>query len=310
MRLFMALAIPSLLWDGGPATAPTLKQHGIAAITVAASRAAAWQGVAGISVAVADPSQFTKVMTPSLARYPADESGPTRRPWVNSNGWRFLRNPQGNYVYDAPGAASALAAAEGFTFGVRALIRTDDRGLAPLGSMLALLRSLDGPRHPSLANIGFIDDGTDASAEFMNLLVRGNLLFQVLHKPDPRMDLNVTLGAADYPRSEAGRPGLLAERVRDNLTDDKRLLRIYGSEEVVGRLEGGNGVARLYLLNYGGAKQPIHGLRVRVLGRFSRQAAVIAGSQKPALVDIRVADAATEFTIPELTTLAVVELAQ
>lgn len=310
MRLFLALVIPSLFWDGGPDTAPALKQNAITVIAVPATQAASWQGVPGISVMVADPSQFTGAPPPSLAEPPANESGATRHPWVSSNGWTFLRNPQGNYIYNAPGEAAALAAAESFAFGVHALIRTDNEGLRALGPMLALLQKLDGPRQPSLANIGFIDDGTDDSAEFMNLLVRRNLLFRVVSKSDPTLDLNVTLGSADYPRSEAGQPGLLAERVRDNLTDEKRLLRIYGTETVVGRVEGDGRVARLYLINYGGAKQPVHGVRVRIRGRFSRQTGVIADMPRAGLVDIRVLDAATEFTIPELTTFAVVDLAR
>jgi hypothetical protein len=309
MRLFLALVIPSLLWDSGPETAPVLKQQEITAIAVPTSRAAAWQRVPGISLTVVDPLQLTRVLTPSLADPPANESAATRRPWVNSNGWRFLRNPQGNYLYEAPGVASALAAAESFTFGVPALIHTDDKGLAALGRMLTLLRTVDAPRNPSLANIGFVDDGTEPSAEFMNLLVRKNLLFQVFKTPDPKMALNVIPGSADYPQSEAGRPSLLAERVRDNLNDEKRLLRIFGSDNVIGRLEGTAGVARLYLINYGGAKRPIHGLRVRVLGRFSHQA-VIADTEKLRLFDIREFDAATEFTIPELTMFAVIDLSR
>lgn len=310
MRLLLALVIPSLFWDGGADTAPMLTRNQITSISVPAAKASEWEAVAAIKVTVVDAAQFTKVQTPSLAAMPANESGATRRQWVNSNGWRFLRNPLGDYVYDAPGDAAALAAAESFMFGAKAVIRTDNDGVAAFGSMLTLLRTLDGPRNPPLGNIGFIDDGTEASAEFMNLLVRRNLLFKVVAKPDPKMAINVKLGAADYPQSEAGQPNLLAERVRDNLTDERRILRIYGNEDIVGRLEGSGGAARLYLLNYGGTKQPVHGVRIRVQGRFPRQKAVIAGDRQPELKDVRVLNGATEFTITKLDTLAVVDLTQ
>jgi hypothetical protein len=165
----------------------------------------------------------------------------TSSPWVVANGWRFIRRPGGRFYYDVTGKQAALAAAEAFCYGANAMIRTDAAGLKPLAAMLDFLRTITGEPLPPVADIGYIDDGSAASGEVMNLLVRDNLLFQLVTAPDRRLKLNVKLGTREYPLEDARNPGAVAHAVRFNLTDEKRSVRIYGSQVVVARLTASAG---------------------------------------------------------------------
>ena len=269
-------------------------------------------GVDRITVAAADAdvAGLSKAMTPKVT-FRRNEASATRAPWVDSNGWRYLRQPDGHFYCDAPDATAAdLAAAEAFAYDVSVKIRAGAAASESLAKMLAFLRTVKGGDYSPLVNIGFVDDGSAESGEFMNLLVRRNLLFKVVKQPAPRVDLNVVPGSDQYPKAESANPSLLAEKVRANLTDAKRLLRLYGSEVVVGRLVGHGGDARLYLLNYGAARSPAHGVRIRVLGAFSKQEATQFDSPETKLIDVAVGSGATEFTLPELKTFAIFDLAK
>ncbi|MBV8708200.1 MAG: hypothetical protein JO185_25595 [Acidobacteriaceae bacterium] len=302
-----ALLLPLLLWDKGPETVDQLYRAHIQQIAIPSSHAEQWKTAHGVEVVAVDVHQLTAVPQPTLT-FNAQVSSATRAPWVNQNGWRFLRQPGGSYLYETKGEGAVLAAAESFAYGVRAYIRTDEVGIQSLGRMLAFLSGIKDQDMSPEVNIGFVDDGSPESGEFMNLLVRRNLLFKVVQGPDPKLDLNVALGQADYPRAEAANPKLLAEKVRAHLTDEKRLLRIYGSEVVIGRLLGNESAARLFLLNYGAAKSPVHGLRIRVLGSYPKIHAVQYGDAPCRLTDILTESGATEFTLPELATFATIDL--
>jgi len=302
-----AFLLPLLLWDQGPETVDQLRQAHIQQMAVPADTAEHWKTAQGVSVLAVDVRQLTTVPQPTLT-FNAQVSSATRAPWVNQNGWRFLRQPGGSYLYETKGEGAVLAAAESFAYGVRAYIRTDGAGLQPLGRMLAFLSGIQDQEMSPEVNIGFTDDGSPASGEFMNLLVRRNLLFKVVPGPDPKLDLNVALGQKDYPRAEAGNPKLLAEKVRAHLGDEKRLLRIYGSEVVIGRLLGNGSAARLFLLNYGAARSPVHGLRIRVLGSYPKLRAVQYGDAPCRLTDVLTEPDATEFTLRELGTFATIDL--
>lgn len=257
-----------------------------------------------------DAARFSKAVAPRVT-FRRNVASATRAPWVDSNGWRYLRQPDGHFYCDAPGGAAAtLAAAEAFAYGVHLAIHTDEAGSEPLKQILAFLRSVPDDGFTPLVNIGFVDDGSAESGEFMNLLVRRNLLFRVVKQADPKLDLTVTPGSAEYPKAEAANPSLLAEKARANLTDAKRLLRIYGSEVVVGRLVGKDRAERVYLINYGAARFPVHGLRVRVKGSFSKQQATQFDAAETKLMDVSVNSAATEFTLPELKTFAIIDLSK
>lgn len=307
MLLAVAALLPRLFWDAGPETAPKLRESGIERIAVAPSQAAAWKGVAGIEVESADAQRAIRVVAPSV-NYRPNVATASRSPWLNSNGWRFLRQPGGVFVYDVKGAQAALAAAEAFCWGADALIRTDDAGLRPLGEMLRFLGGIETADLAPVADIGFVDDGSAASGEVMNLMVKSNLLFRVVRAPDRSLKLNVKLGTNDYPLEDARNPIKIAQVARANLSDERRSLRLYGSAVVVGRLTADPRRARLHLLNYAGAERRVEGIRIRVLGKYAKAVVHAAGSPEMQALDWESQDDATEFTLPEIKTYAVVDL--
>ena len=307
MLLLLAAALPGLFWEGAADTAPALREAGIDHISVAPAQAAAWKGVAGISVDVADLRQAVKLMAPRV-NYRMDQATASRAPWLDANGWRFLRTPQARFYYDVTGPQAALAAAEAFAYGAGAIVKTDAAGLQPLARMLAFLKGIETVDLPAVADFGFIDDGTSVSGEVMNLLVRDNLLFTPLSAPDPALQLTVKLGAKEYPLEQARNPGAMAHIIRANLTDERRSLRIYGTAVAVGRLTASGGRMRLHLINYDGASRTVSGMRVRVAGQYPKHRLAAAGSPGEALLDYEALPDGTEFTLPELKTYAVIDL--
>jgi hypothetical protein len=131
-------------------------------------------------------------------------------------------------------------------------------------------------------------------------------LFQVVQAPSPRFRINIAVGTAAYPREDAADPSAFAQKIRRQLTDEQRVLRVYGSEVVIGRLTGDATRIRLHLLNYGGRE--IEGLRIRVRGAYRAGEARVAGAGRLPLEDHVVAEGATEFSVPRITTYAVIDL--
>jgi hypothetical protein len=165
-----------------------------------------------------------------------------------------------------PAGKAPLAAAEAFAYGVDAVLAIDPADLESFGRMLAFLASVPDRTLPPASDIAVVDDGSPPIAEILNLMARRNLLFEVTRKEAPDVTLNVRLGSKEFPRTEARNPEAFALSVRRRLTDERRSLRLYGSEVVLARLVRDEGQARLHLLNYGG--RMIDGLRVRLLGRW------------------------------------------
>jgi hypothetical protein len=303
MLLLAATLLPRLLWDSGPETAPELRQAGIKTIAVTAGRAAAWRGQ--IDVEVVDPARAIRLVAPSVD-YRANQATASRTPWLNANGWRFIRNPKGEFVYDVKGAQAALAAAEAFSWNSNALIRTDVAGLGSLGEMLRLLGGVPAQDLAPVADIGFEDDRSAAAGEVMNLFVKGNLLFRIVPRPDPALKIHVKLGTKDYPLEDARNPVKIAQIARANLTDDRRSVRVFGSAVVVARLMANRERARVHLLNYAGAERSVDGIRVRVAGEYSK--ATVRPEMR--VLDLEKAEGWTEFTLPEIRTYAVVDLSK
>jgi hypothetical protein len=140
----------------------------------------------------------------------------------------------------------------------------------------------------------------------MNLLLRRNLLFQLEKFPSALHRINIKLGTREYPESIAADPGAFAQKIRQQLGDENRSLRIYGSEVVLARLLSDSTKLRLHLLNYGGRE--IEGLRVRLRGKFASGSAMVAGIGRASLADFLVEGKATEFTIPQMGSYALIEL--
>jgi len=171
--------------------------------------------------------------------------------------------------------------------------------LADFGRMRAFLGRIEGPAMPGLANFGIVDDGSDETAEVFNLMTRRNLLYRVLKAPDPALDLNLR------PK-DVSDPYTYALEARRTLGDDKRLVRLYGSEVVLAHLTGDGKRARLHLLNY--SRRPVLGLRVRVRGDWRSVALDVFGRDRAPASEVARREGATEFTVPEMGPYAVAAL--
>ncbi len=298
--LVLLAALPGLYWDQPLETAAALKQAGITRVYVPPGREAAWRQ-AGLTARGFRPESAAEAVAPGV-EFKIDEASATRMPWLDANGWRFERaGGRRTYYYNAGQGKGALAAAEAFAYGVEAVVRVEPADLQAFARMLAFLREVEAPPMPVLANIGVVDDGSEATGEVLNLLARRNLLFRVLRAPEKGYDLVIKPAGA-----QAADPFEYATMVRQKLGDERRLLRIYGSDVVLGRLTGEGGKARLDLINYGERK--IGGLRVRVRGAYARGTLAAYGIERAQLADYACEGGATEFTVPEMQTYAVVDL--
>src|SRR5262245_744711 len=99
MLLLFAAALPSLIWDAPPDTAPVLRDAGIDRILVPASQYDAWKKAALLKVEAADVQGMVKLLAPGV-QYRANVASATATPWLTTNGWRILRNPQARFCYD------------------------------------------------------------------------------------------------------------------------------------------------------------------------------------------------------------------
>jgi hypothetical protein len=233
-------------------------------------------------------------------------ASPTRSPWIVANGWRFTRHPGARFRYELPAGKAALAAVEKHAYGADALLQIDPADAETLRGMTAFLEGVPRADLPPIADIGVVEDGTATTGEVMNLLARRNLLYDIVKAPSPRFRLNIAMGSREYPAEDAADPSAFALKIRRQLTDEQRTLRIYGSEVVIARLTGDAARIRLHLINYGGRQ--IDGLRVRVRGAYAIAAAYVAGGAGEPLPDYVVADGATEFSLPRLGVYAAIDL--
>jgi hypothetical protein len=236
----------------------------------------------------------------------AGVASPTRSPWIVANGWRFTRHPESKYRYDVPAGKAALAAAEAFAYGADAMLKIDPADTAALDAMLKFQEGLPVADLPPIADLGVVDDDSAVTGEVMNLLARRNLLYQVVKSPSARFRINIAMGSREYPAADAADPSAFALKIRRQLTDEQRALRVYGSEVVIARLTGDARSIRLHLINYGGRE--IEGLRVRVRGAYGTGDAWVAGAGRVPWQDHVVADGATEFSVPRMAIFAVIDL--
>jgi hypothetical protein len=305
--LFLLAAVPCLYWTQGIDTRPAIESAGIKQLCVPVSQADTWRKAGFAVTAITDDDFASREALSAPGVSPRQGvASPTRAPWIVSSGWRFMRAPTGKFSYSAPAGKGALSAAEAFAYGADAVIKVDQADLANVGAMMAFFDTLPKEDLPPVADFGVVDDGSPITGEVLNLLARRNLLFHVEKGPAAQFRLNVVIGSAAYPREEAADPSAFAQKVRAQLTDEQRTLRIFGSEVVIARLTSDGRRARVHLINYGG--RDIEGLRVRVRGGYSTGDAYIPGTGKAALLDQVVADGAIEFSLPKIGTYAVVDL--
>jgi hypothetical protein len=307
LLLLVLASGPCVYWTQGLESRAALEAAGVKRICVPPERVDSWKA-AGFVVAAVDNPELAgrEELPPPGVTARQGLASPTRSPWVVASGWRIDRNPSAKYAYTAPAGKAALAAAEAFAHNADAVLKIDPADLPGAGAMLTFLDTVPTADLPPIADFAVVDDGSPVTGEVMNLLTRRNLLFKIVKAPEPAFRINIKVGTAEYPKEEAADPSAFAQKVRGQLTDDQRSLRIYGSEVVIGRLLGSAGRARLHLINYGGRE--IEGLRVRVRGTFRSGEAYVAGAGKVALADQSTADGATEFSLPRLQTYAVVDL--
>ena len=113
--LLLLVSLPALYWPQDISSAPALRQAGIERVCAPPPSAASWRG-AGFSVTPMASADFLARMAlaaPGIGDR-ADRASATRSPWLNANGWRFLREKGRLYVYDLPAGKAALAAAEAY----------------------------------------------------------------------------------------------------------------------------------------------------------------------------------------------------
>jgi hypothetical protein len=308
--LLLALLLPVLFWDRGTDTIGVLQQARIPCIAVPPAAAAEWSSTGFCARPVA-LDRLEKLPAPGMRMQTrgAGTASATLAPWVDSNGWRFQLRPDGKFLYQAPAGRAVLAAAEAFAFDADAVLRIEEQDLRPLGELLSFFESLPPAKELKPAsNIAVINNKSPLLPEALNLLMRRNLLFRVVTSPDPSADLNIEIGSKLFPQSESANPVYVAERARELLTDRKRLLRIYGSESVLGRLLQGPKSARLHLLNYSPRKA--EALRIRVRGIYKGVQLRAFGYTNPAATDVVLRDGSTEFSVTEMGPYAAVDLAR
>jgi hypothetical protein len=305
--LLLAVSLPCVYWTQGIETRTALEAAAIKRLCVAPEQADAWRA-AGFTVTPLTGAELASreaLPSPGITTRPGLAS-PTRSPWIVANGWRFARHPDGKYVYDVPAGKAALAAAEAFAYGADAVLRIDPADVGALGRMLTFLEGLTAVDLPTVSDFAIVDDGSASTGEVMNLLARRNLLFQVVQTASPRFPVTIRIGTPEYPREEAADPSAFALKVRRQLTDEQRTVRVYGSEVVICRLTGDAGQARLHLINYGGRE--IEGLRIRLRGAYGDGAVLAAGAGRLPLQELVVATGATEFSVSRMVTYAAIDL--
>jgi hypothetical protein len=312
MSVVSLLAAPSsspvcVYWTQGIESAPAVQSAGVGPLCVPPDRADAWRaaGVDVVPTSDADLAAREALPPPGLAAR-VDLVSSTRSPWVDANGWRFVRHPDARVVYDLPAGKAALAAAEAAAYGADAILKIDAADLAEVGRILAFSRRLPPAELPPIADLAVVDDGSAEVGEMMNLLTRRNLLYQPVHQRSPHFRMNVVLGTKDYARTEAADPSAFALKIRRRLTDQRRTLRVYGSEVVIARLTGDAHRRRLHLVNYAGRE--IDALRIRLRGSFRVDALFVPDVEKAEPQDVAVTGGATEFSIPRMSVYAVVDL--
>lgn len=308
-RTDTAQKLPLLYWSQSVDTAAALQKAGISQMAVPADNAAVWRQ-AGFSVTALSQAELErreKVPVPRVVGR-GNVASATTRPWLDANGWRFVRKPTGQFRYELPAGRAALALAEASAYGADAVVAFEKADLAAAGKMLAFLRTVPARQLPVIADLGVVDDGTPLVGEVLNLLSRRNLLFKLGSAPVAQYRVNIKLGTKQYPKAEAADPSEFVQKIRKQLGDENRSLRVYGSETVLCRLTGGNGGVRLHLINYGG--RDIEGFRVRLRGKFGPGKAYVYGIEDATLSEFAVLDGATEFSLARLGVYAVIDLPQ
>ena len=246
-----------------------------------------------------DITGAVKLAVPAV-QYRMNVASATSAPWVNANGWLIQRSPGRKMFYDLPKGGAELALAEAHAYNADAIVKVAPEDADAFAKMNAFLQQL-GPAGPQVGNIAVTDDGSTQAGEGLNLLHRKNLLYRMVNGPDPKADLNIKVDKS------INNPLDFAADVREKLTDDKRLIRVYGSAVVLANLTSdGGGRMRLHLINYG--KRPVDGLRIRLRGSYVVKGVSIYESAESKVADFTNRDGGTEFSLPRAGIYSVIDL--
>ena len=303
MSFILAVALlPLIFWQHGIETAPALKRAGIDRIAVTPPAAARWRqaGFEVVTITAAQLAMRTLLESPGIIAR-ADQASPTRSPWVVSNGWRFIRQPSGSFVHNVVGRNSGpLAAAESFAYQADVVLKIDPADINETGRLLSFLKQIPDNDMRPVADIGVVDDGSPLTGEALNLLSRRNLLFRIVESSSSEYKVNVK------PGPEMADPSEFALKIRRQLTDEARSIRVYGSDVVICRLLRNAAGARLHILNYSGRE--VEGIRVRLRGAYKTSSASSFGPGAIKLEDVLIGPDAIEFTLPRIGLYSMVDL--
>ena len=119
--ILIAAVLTGLLWRYDIATAEQLKNTRLPRVHVSDAAAAEWRQK-GVEVAAAPEIAGYVRVPPPTSKMLADQASATTVPWVESNGWRFMRGLSKALYEKVPAGRGALAAAEAYAYGVDAVI--------------------------------------------------------------------------------------------------------------------------------------------------------------------------------------------
>ncbi|MBI3682336.1 MAG: hypothetical protein HY235_18310 [Acidobacteria bacterium] len=245
-----------------------------------------------------DPSQFVNAPPPGV-RFRMNLAMATSAPWIDSNIWRYRRQTGRQFFSDVRQKSVLLAMAEAFSQGAQVHLQTTPAQKRDYEAMLAFLKTVpEGPK-TKWADIAVTDDGSAPAGEVLNLLSRRNLLFRIAAKPEP---------GAIALTSAIRNPYEFVQQIREKIGDEKRLLRLYGSELTIAELASEGGRVRLHLVHYG--TRPLESARVRIKGDYQADhaQAYIFGAARPRLSGFVHEGGYTEFTVALVPVYAVIDL--
>ena len=245
-----------------------------------------------------DVANLVKLPPPGV-QYRPDVASATSAPWVNANGWRLQREPGKKFYYDLPAGAVLSAMAESHAYNADVVVKVapaDEKAFEKMSAFLATV----GPAGKQLGNIAVMDDGSARSRRGNESSPPQKPAVPDCHRARSKASLNIKTDKS------IANPLEFAQDVRQKLTDEKRMVRVYGSEVVLANLTGDPSKMQLHVINYG--KRPIEGLRLRVLGSYKVARVSNYDAAEPKAEDFVQRDGGTEFTLPHLDAYAVIDL--
>lgn len=244
-----------------------------------------------------DTAGYQKAIGPGV-RYRMNMASATSSPWVDSNLWRYQRKPQESYLCDTKGKNVVVAMAEGFATGVKLAVQIAPEQNADYDKMLEFLKQIpDGPSTPWV-NFTVSEDGSFQAGEVMNMLSRRSISYRVASKGDYALTSKMTNAYEAM------------QDIREKLGDDRRVLRLFGSELTLAVAARNGNRVRVHMVNYG--QRPVEHLRIRVQGVF-REAnikAYLYGGIASKFTDFESGKDYTEFTLESLGPYGVLDLVQ